>query len=1622
MFYVDNQLFEIIKLKWYIYKFKTSRLMAKLYTLFIIFALCSLGVTAQQQTIRCYTQEADSMLRANNPGMSSHQEFEDWLEQKIAQQPPENPAVRTIYTIPTIVHVIHNGENVGTGNNISEAQVISQFEVLNEDFRRIPGTPGFNNDPVGADVEIEFCPVIIDPNGNALAEPGINRIDRNAEGFDAFPYTPNYIDNTVKPNTFWDPELYFNIWVVPISGGILGYAQFPSNSGLLGMPANGGPASTDGIVTRTTAFGRVGNVQAPFDGGRTTTHEVGHWLGLRHIWGDGGCSVDDFCGDTPTAGGPNYGCNVGASSCSSTDMVENYMDYSDDACMNIFTLCQRTRMRTVMTNSPRRLELLNSTVCEPLAPPVVNFEAVVREGCPGLTVEFRDLSSNLPNSWNWNFPGGNPSSSTNQNPIVTYDNLGSFDVTLTATNNAGSNTATEIGYIEILPQATTTILFETFESNSPTLADWQIVNPNNGISWALYNVGGTTPGNTAIGVNFWNYNNVGEEDRLISPLLDFTDYENVELSFEHAYTRYPNFDSDTLKVYVSTDGGTTIGDLIAVFAEDGSGNFATVDDQTASFFPTQDTEWCTNSLYNASGCISLDLSTYDNTNNIRLTFETVSNYSNNLFLDNIKVIGDCNISVTDCNGDVGGTAFIDSCGICAEGNTGLAANADFDDCGVCFGNNADQDCNGDCFGTAVIDNCGVCSGGNTGIIVNADEDCNGDCNGTAFIDNCGVCVEGNTGLTADADLDDCGVCNGNNNDQDCEGVCFGSAFIDACGDCVGGTTGLTPCVILTPPVADFTVDTQNGCSGESLSFEDLSLENPTSWQWEFPGGTPSVSNQQNPEVEYFSPGTYDVTLIATNNDGSDTLTLTNFITISSAQKVDLTIITDCWGSETTWEILDDNGVLVESGGPYADQAGGQTVGYNLCLDIGCYTFFIFDTFGDGMYGSQYGSCNVDGDYFMNDMFSDILFEMTAPNADFGFGTSHSFCINPFALDYDAGISAITSPTTVLCTQDFIPEIELTNFGLQTLTEVDIIYGIDGFPSQSINWSGSLSTGQSETVLLSNINTGGDGQFNFFAFTDSPNGNQDQNVFNDTSEININVFSNPLPLPFTEDFETGFSAQNWQIDNPNNAQSWEIFTVNGNAPGNQAARVPIYTYNAPDARDGLISPPLDFSGQQNIELYFEHAHRRSVTTQADSLIVSVSSDCGATFDRVLAVAENGAGSFATNFTLNADFVPANSEDWCFDGGVGADCFTIDLSAYAGMPNVRIRFETYNDSGNNIYIDNINIFGDACIPTAYRTVNNGDWSDESIWESSCDGVNFAPASSAPQSDENVSVFIQNTHDVTLNTAYNSGSSNEIFIATDASLSMLNANTDFMFSSLQINGLFVMDNPDFLPSGQIEVTNGGIYEHAVDGSVLPVIDWNSGSTFVLSGAENNLSTLSGSGQSFYNFTFDSDLNTNGEFFIDESGFEVLGTLLIESTGGGSVKQSLNSIQVGNIVIEDGIYEISFDLSPKELNISENFSLGSGQFIPQNSLVRFLSDNESGISSTNGNTILFNSLLLDKVALANSLNISANIQAAEIIIVDRGTLRVLNNSIVETSRFEVNNDESELIIQTGSSVEVNP
>lgn len=272
---------------------------------------------------QCGTMIAHTRLVERDPGFRARLvALEQATAARMAMAVPPKPKMRTI---KVVVHVVYRTED----ENISDTQVKSQLKVLNKDYAATNAdktkTPPVWTGLLG-DSRIRF----------RLAPKGIRRVATNKASFD----TDDAVKQVSPPA---DTKKYLNIWVCTLGGGLLGYAQFP-----------GGPASTDGVVVLNTAFGTTGTAAAPFNLGRTATHEVGHYLNLHHIWGDGGilCDDSDYVSDTPNQEGPNYGKpkfpSVSCKNGPSGDMFMNYMDYVDDDTMVMFTPQQVSRMRAAL--------------------------------------------------------------------------------------------------------------------------------------------------------------------------------------------------------------------------------------------------------------------------------------------------------------------------------------------------------------------------------------------------------------------------------------------------------------------------------------------------------------------------------------------------------------------------------------------------------------------------------------------------------------------------------------------------------------------------------------------------------------------------------------------------------------------------------------------------------------------------------------------------------------------------------------------------------------------------------------------------------------------------------------------------------------------------------------------------------------------------------------------------------------------------------------------------------------------------------------------------------------------------------------------------------------------------
>ncbi len=314
------------------------------------------------------------------------------------------------------------------------------------------------------------------------------------------------------------------------------------------------------------------------------------------------------------------------------------------------------------------------------------------------------------------------------------------------------------------------------------------------------------------------------------------------------------------------------------------------------------------------------------------------------------------------------------------------------------------------------------------------------------------------------------------------------------------------------------------------------------------------------------------------------------------------------------------------------------------------------------------------------------------------------CAPPLVLDYDVAVSQVVSPPPFVCTGNLNPRVRIYNNGQNTLTSAVVGYRIDNEPWATLPFTGNVPQGQTAAVDLPPILVSV-GQHTLAVYAGSPNGQQDQYAFNDTIRLTFTVMPPAVGLPFTENFESNSFASNaWSIDNPDNATTWTIRSnVGGNPPGNRSAYVNLYNYNSQGQRDGLVSRPINLQNYTSATMTLSHAYRRYSQNFSDSLIIYVSTDCGATFQRVFT---NGGGpGFATGFITNQNFVPATANDWCFDNTGCAQCgacISVDLTPFCGN-QILARFETYNAYGNNIYIDDINITGTASAPVANFTAN-------------------------------------------------------------------------------------------------------------------------------------------------------------------------------------------------------------------------------------------------------------------------------------------------------------------------------
>lgn len=523
------------------------------------------------------------------------------------------------YVIPVVFHIIHNNGP----ENISDDQVRDAVRIMNEDYHKMNADwdqvqPEFLG--IVANVGVTFKLAQLDPNGNCT-----NGITRTVS-----PLT-NDGGQSMKNLIQWPRNRYLNVWVAASAGGAAGYSMYPSSvSGSWG-------AAADGIVILGSYVGSIGT--SSLNRSHALSHEAGHWLNLKHCWGDSNnpglasnCGDDDNVADTPNTIGWTT-CNLRGATCGSAlDNVENFMEYS--YCSKMFTEGQKARMIAALNSSTASrnnlwtaANLALTGVSGPDQLCQADISADKRIICAGQSVNFSDASFNGVTSWAWNFDGGFPAAASTEDATITYDTPGTYGVALTVGNASGTLTVQRSQYVVVLPSTGASLPFAEGFENSPSLpsVNWAVNNIDQDATFQTTNAAAFSGSHSVRLLN--TISNAGHVDELISNTIDLSNSGPTVVSFRYAFAKRSTTNNDMLRVYVSRDCGTTwalkrvlSGNQLATAPIQSSGGFA----------PNGPGQWG----YSETSLISGN----DLSPSTRVKFWFQSDGGNNLWLDDINIL------------------------------------------------------------------------------------------------------------------------------------------------------------------------------------------------------------------------------------------------------------------------------------------------------------------------------------------------------------------------------------------------------------------------------------------------------------------------------------------------------------------------------------------------------------------------------------------------------------------------------------------------------------------------------------------------------------------------------------------------------------------------------------------------------------------------------------------------------------------------------------------------------------------------------------------------------------------------------------------------------------------------
>lgn len=638
--------------------------MKRILLTFLAAIYCSLAVIAQTPPQRnCGTLDHHEYLKQTRPNYETdlnnyNLQIEQYIQNQANAAALGKTSAVTPTVIPVVVHVVYRTAVPAT--SITIAQATSQVQVLNDDFAKLNSdavkvTQSFSVAAKGAN--IRFCLAQRDPNGNPTT--GVDYKLTTTATFGTNDAVKSAATGGADP---WDVTKYINIWVCDLGTTLLGYGEFPTTS----------LSNTYGLVLHYKYTGSGGTALSPYNLGRTGTHEFGHCFNLLHIWGDDGtaCTGSDQCADTPNQAGEHYGCfaagSVQTDACTTTSpgvMWMNYMDYTDDACMYMFTANQVSRMEAVVSTAPWNV-LQGSLGCTPVSALDAGISSVIapvngsstcnnsvtpkitlnNAGSTTLTSAVINYKMDALATQTLAWSGSLAAASSTVLTLNAYTGLSTaahtFSVWVTAPNggtdqNAANNNMSSTFSVIAAPVGQALPLVERFDAVTFPPTGWVKTSANvtdATATWTrLANTTGipVVPTTTACAKmnNFAGSIDItGQLDALRTPALNLSGANStLRVVFDRSHRIYSTADIDTLNIYISTDCGGTWTKLKTL----GGAQLATVTGSlTTAYTPTANSQWVRDSI---------SLSAYVGQPSVYLKFESRSGWGNNLYLDNINV-------------------------------------------------------------------------------------------------------------------------------------------------------------------------------------------------------------------------------------------------------------------------------------------------------------------------------------------------------------------------------------------------------------------------------------------------------------------------------------------------------------------------------------------------------------------------------------------------------------------------------------------------------------------------------------------------------------------------------------------------------------------------------------------------------------------------------------------------------------------------------------------------------------------------------------------------------------------------------------------------------------------------